>query len=149
MQGELALPAFQMDCRDWLVITPSETGLPDEVAGTPLLAVLSTVVLDADDFRSVSAVLTVGLYDEDEEHGAADSDGWAGDAVDTYLDTYLDSYSDFYAEPGADRRGGARYVVPTPDGQLALLAEFTVTGTADIEINRRIEALMASFRWAG
>ena len=47
MRGELALPAFQMDCRDWLIITPSETGLPDEVAGTPLLAVLSTVVLDA------------------------------------------------------------------------------------------------------
>ncbi len=73
MRGELALPAFQMDCRDWLVITPSETGLPDEVAGTPLLAVLSTVVLDADEFRSVSAVLTVGLLDDDEIVGA-DSD---------------------------------------------------------------------------
>ncbi len=41
-----------------------------------------------------------------------------------------------------------RYVLPTPDGQLALLAEFTVTGRADAEINRRVEALMASFRWA-
>jgi len=38
--------------------------------------------------------------------------------------------------------------LPTPDRQLALLAEFTVTGSVDIEIHRRIEALMASFRWA-
>jgi hypothetical protein len=132
MRGELALPAFQMDCRDWLVITPSETGLPDEVAGTPLLAVLSTVVLDADDFRCVSAVLTVGLLDDDEAVGAEPE--WlgleAGDRAD-------------------DHRGGSvRYVLPTPDRQLALLAEFTVTGSVDIEIYRRIEALMASFRWA-
>ena len=44
--------------------------------------------------------------------------------------------------------GSARYILPTPDGQLALLAEFTVTGSADVEIRARIEALMASFRWA-
>ncbi len=134
MRGELALPAFQMDCRDWLVITPSETGLPDEVAGTPLLAVLSTVVLDADDFRSVSGVLTVGLIDDDDDETfGPDADWLAADALD------LD-----------DERHGtaARYVLPTPDGQLALLAEFTVTGTADAEIHRRIEALMASFCWA-
>ena len=123
MRGELALPAFQMDCRDWLVITPSETGLPDEVAGTPLLAVLSTVVLDAADFRSVSAVLTVGLLD-DEDDGL---DCFAGDD---------------------GPAGATRYVLPTPDGQLALLAEFTVTGRADVEIKRRITALMESFRWA-
>jgi hypothetical protein len=133
MRNELALPAFQMDCRDWLVITPSETGLPDEVAGTPLLAVLSTVVLDADDFRSVSAVLTVGLIDDDDDEAfGADADWLAADALD------LDD----------EHSAAARYVLPTPDGQLALLAEFTVTGTADAEINRRIDALMASFRWA-
>jgi hypothetical protein len=133
MRGELALPAFQMNCRDWLVITPSETGLPDEVAGTPLLAVLSTVVLDADDFRCVSAVLTVGLLDEGDEAAGAEPE-WlgleAGDSADDY------------------RGGSVRYVLPTPDRQLALLAEFTVTGSVDIEIYRRIEALMASFRWA-
>jgi hypothetical protein len=133
MRGELALPAFQMDCRDWLVITPSETGLPDEVAGTPLLAVLSTVVLDADNYRSVSAVLTVGLIDDDEDVFGINADWLAAD------------FGDF-----DDERSGTakRYVLPTPDGQLALLAEFTVTGTADAEINRRIEALMASFSWA-
>src|ERR1700733_14568131 len=113
MRGELALPAFQMDCRDWLVITPSETGLPEEVAGTPLLAVLSTVVLDADDFRSVSAVLTVGLLDDDDPAAGADP------------------YCLAATDDGDHPDGGgsqARYVVPTPDGQLAVLAEFTVTG---------------------
>jgi hypothetical protein len=134
MKNELALPAFQMDCRDWLVITPSESGLPEEVAGTPLLAVLSTVVLDSDDFRSVSAVLTVGLMDDDDDDAfGADGDWLAADALDL-----ID-----------DRHGAtARYVLPAPDGQLALLAEFTVSGMADAEISRRIDALMASFRWA-
>jgi hypothetical protein len=122
-----------MDCRDWLVITPSETGLPDEVAGTPLLAVLSTVVLDAADFRSVSAVLTVGLLDdEDDGH-----DRLSGE---------LHEVDGFAGEDGP--AGATRYVLPTPDGQLALLAEFTVTGRADVEIRRRIAALMESFRWA-
>src|ERR1700748_3025902 len=83
MRGELALPAFQMDCRDWLVITPSETGLPDEVAGTPLLAVLSTVVLDADDVRWVSAVLTVGLLDEEDEVSGIELDGFTVEGLDT------------------------------------------------------------------
>jgi hypothetical protein len=125
-----------MDCRDWLIVTPSETGLPEEVAGTPLLAVLSTVVLDADDFRSVSAVLTVGLLDDEDQRIGADP-------------YYLAAAEEGEDRDGAERSdGSARYVVPTPDGQLAVLAEFTVTGRADSEINKRIDALMASFRWA-
>src|ERR1700744_48473 len=104
MRGELALPAFQMDCRDWLIITPSETGLPEEVAGTPLLAVLSTVVLDADDFRSVSAVLTVGLLDEDDSAAGAEADWLEVDLTDANF----------------ERPSASHYVLPTPDGQLAL-----------------------------
>jgi hypothetical protein len=135
MRGELALPAFQMDCRDWLIITPSETGLPEEIAGTPLLAVLSTVVLDADDFRSVSAVLTVGLIDDDDDV----TGGAHGPSEPLWLS----------ADDDDERHeGSARYILPTPDGRLALLAEFTVTGNADAEINKRISALMDSFRWA-
>jgi hypothetical protein len=94
-----------------------------------LLAVLSTVVLDADDFRSVSALLTVGLIDDDDEPLAL-AGAWIA------------------ADDDDRPAGSARYVLPTPDGQLALLAEFTVTGRADVEINRRIDALMASFCWA-
>jgi hypothetical protein len=39
-----------------------------------------------------------------------------------------------------------RYLVPSPDGRLALLAEFSIDGDG-FEVRRRIEALMASFRW--
>jgi hypothetical protein len=132
MRGELALPAFQMDCRDWLVITPGETGLPDEVAGAPLLAVLSSAVVDVDDFRSVSAVLTLGLLDEDEHrYGPVGRHGIAAEIVD-----------------GEVLEGAVRYLLPAPDGRLALLAEFTTTGKVDAEVQRRIQALMTSFRWA-
>jgi hypothetical protein len=144
MRNELALPAFQMDCRDWLVITPSESGLPDEVAGTPLLAVLSTVVLDSDDFRSVSAVLTVGLLDED-DRALSYENGWTPTAVFDGLDG-ADGFGGVDDPDGGGLAG--RYILPTPDRQLALLAEFTITGTADDEVHRRIDALMASFRWA-
>ena len=62
---DLVLPAFEMDCRDWLVVTPAEAGLPDEIAGSPLLAVLSTVVLGTESFVPASGVLTVGLMDDE------------------------------------------------------------------------------------
>ena len=134
MKNELALPAFQLDCRDWLVITPDQAGLEDEVAGAPLVAVLSTVVLDSDDFRSVSAALTLALmHDDDDAAGASDGDGLAADALALVDDPH-----------GVM----ARYILPAPDGRLALLAEFTFVGAADAEISRRIDALMASFRWA-
>jgi hypothetical protein len=44
--------------------------------------------------------------------------------------------------------GSARYVVPAPDGQLALLAEFSAGQSCDGELMRRFERLMTSFRWA-
>ena len=47
MSWDVVLPAFEMDCRDWLVVTPTTDGLPEEVGGAPLLAVLSTAVFDA------------------------------------------------------------------------------------------------------
>jgi hypothetical protein len=61
--NDLVLPVFAMDCRDWLVTTPGESGLPDEIAGAPLLAVLSTVVVTDGEFRTAGGVLTVGLLD--------------------------------------------------------------------------------------
>jgi hypothetical protein len=39
-----------------------------------------------------------------------------------------------------------RYLAPSPDGRLALLAEFSVDSNS-AEVRRRIEALMSSFRW--
>jgi hypothetical protein len=129
---DLVLPAFAMDCRDWLVVTPSQAGLPDEVAGAPLLAVLSTAVLGEASFRSASAVLTVGLLDSDIPTRAVAGGSVAAELLD-----------------GDEPSDSLRYVLPTPDGQLALLAEFTTPDGADADVVERIESLMASFRWAG
>ncbi|HEV7193271.1 MAG TPA: hypothetical protein VGN35_08705 [Jatrophihabitantaceae bacterium] len=128
---DLVLPAFAMDCRDWLVITPTQAGLPDEVAGAPLLAVLSTVVLGVDSFRSASGVLTVALLDSDLPMRPVAGSPVAAELID--IDAAGDS---------------RRYVLPTPDGQLALVAEFTTPDGADDDVVDRIEGLMASFRWA-
>jgi hypothetical protein len=127
---DLVLPAFEMDCRDWLVATPAEVGLPDEVAGAPLLAVLSTAVLGGDSFRAARGVLSVGLLDEDVVSRPVEG------SVAAELIT---------ADQPAD---SLCYVLPAPEGQLALLAEFTMPDGVDDEVTGRVEALMASFRWA-
>ena len=130
MNGEIALPAFEMDCRDWLVTKPEEYGLGEELAGGPLVAVLSTAVIDDDEMRSVSALLTLGLLDDDPP--AASSAGCVASMI---------------IDPDCDDRT-MRYVLPAPDRQLALLAEFRSNAIPDAESARRITALMASFRWA-
>lgn len=130
MQGDLVLPAFEMNCRDWLVVTPDEAGIPEELAGAPLLAVLSTAVIGTDDLSSASAVLTVGLLDDDAPPALPPVGGCVAAEV---------------IDPDADDRS-VRYLVPSPDGRLALLAEFSVDG-GGAELRERIEALMASFRW--
>jgi hypothetical protein len=128
---DMVLPAFELDCRDWLVATPAEAGLPDEVAGAPLLAVLSTVVLGDDSFRAASGMLSVGLLDEDVPARPVAEGSVAAEMIEA--DTPADSLC---------------YVLPAPEGQLALLAEFSMPDGADEEVVRRVEALMTSFRWA-
>jgi hypothetical protein len=130
---DLVLPAFAMDCRDWLVITPSQAGLPEEVGGAPLLAVLSTAVVGADDLRSASGVLTVGLLDAD-----IPTKPVPGSAVAVEL------VEDDWSRTEASHR----YLLPAPEGQLALVAEFSTPDGTDAEVVERIEALMASFHWA-
>ncbi|PZS14593.1 MAG: hypothetical protein DLM57_14290 [Pseudonocardiales bacterium] len=129
---DLVLPAFEMDCRDWLVLTPAQAGLPDEVAGAPLLAVLSTLVIGDDSLLEASGVLTIGLLEDELPRTRP----MAGDCVAAEL---LDV---------DDAPDSLQYVLATPDGQLALLAEFTTPDGADGEVGRRIELLMKSFRWA-
>ena len=132
MSDDVVLPAFELDCRDWLVATPHDAGLPEEVDGAPLLAVLSTAVFGPEEFRCASAVLTLGLLDDGD--GAAATIGGAPVELVT----------------GDDAT--ACYVAPCPGGDLALLAEFTVdgdpAGVTDRRLRSRIESLMASFRWA-
>jgi hypothetical protein len=130
---DLVLPTFAMDCRDWLVITPEEAGLPDEVGGAPLLAVLSTVLLDGEGFYPASGVLTVGLLDTD----LPPSTPVPGAPVAARL------------VEGEEDSGVRRYVMPAPDRRLAMLAEFTLPDGPLAGLVARVEALMASFRWAG
>ncbi len=64
--ADLVLPAFEMDCRDWMVVSPSEAGVPEDVEGAPVLAVLSTVVIE-DDLHEATGALTVGMIDVGED----------------------------------------------------------------------------------
>lgn len=131
MPNEVVLPSFQMDCRDWLVVTP-DSGIPDEVDGAPVLALLSTAVIAEDKVHSASALFTVGVI---------------GDDVPDAVPTGTDSVAKELIEPDAEL-GSVRFLLPAPQSRLALLAEFSVDGGPDLEVSRRIEALMASFRWA-
>jgi hypothetical protein len=131
--ADLVLPAFEMDCREWMVVSPNEAGLPDDVSGAPLLAVLSTAIIEGDILEATGA-LTVGLIDDDEDLDVRQVA--PGAAAHELLD--IDS------TPGT-----RRYVMPAPGEQkLALLAEFVMArGEAEDELEQRVEALMTSFRW--
>jgi hypothetical protein len=126
----LELPAFELDCRDWLVSTPDDGSVPEEIGGAPVVAILSTVVMGGAEFQPASAVLSVGLLDD-----PVDSRTRRDSPVAELVDVDLVA-------------GSARYVVPTPDSQLALLAEFSSGADRDGELLRRFQRLMTSFRWA-
>ncbi|GAB2484314.1 hypothetical protein [Jatrophihabitans fulvus] len=126
---DLVLPAFEMDCRDWIVVSPTEAGLPEDVAGAPLLAVLSTMVVE-DDIREATGALTVGIIDEELDLRPLVPGAPAHELVDEHTSTST-----------------RRFVMPAPNQQLALLAEFVVADDQAEELGRRVESLMASFRW--
>lgn len=130
--NELTIPSFELDCRDWIVVTPEDAGLPDEVAGSPLLAMLSTVVIGENSFAPASGVLTVGLVD-DETPAARPLIG--SDIAAELIDPDTEEF-------------GMRFVLPTPNGRLALLAEFPMPAGRDPEVVDRVEDLIRSFRWA-
>ena len=127
----IQLPAFELDCRDWLVATPDDGSVPEEIGGAPVVAVLSTVVIGEDDFEPASAVLSIGLLDGPLDAIQLDSASPVAELLD----------ADFVS-------GSARYVVPAPDSQLALLAEFSSGPRGDRELMERFQRLMTSFRWA-
>jgi hypothetical protein len=130
--ADLVLPAFEMDCRDWIVLSPGDAGMPEEIAGSPLLAVLSTVVIE-DDVREATGALTIGLIDGDEDLETREVS--PGAPVHELLD----------AEATPETR---RYVMPSPNGQpLALLAEFVVPDDGERELDKRVSRLMHSFKW--
>ena len=128
----VVLPSFEMDCRDWVVVTPDEAGLPDEVDGTPLLAMLSTVVLGRDSFTPASGLLTLALVDADTPRSRRVP---GGDVAAELVDPDADEF-------------GMRFVLLTPGGQLALLAEFAMPEGRNPQVVERVEDLMRSFKWA-
>ncbi|MCW2522282.1 MAG: hypothetical protein JWO63_617 [Frankiales bacterium] len=129
------LPAFELDCRDWLVATPADGSVPEEIAGAPLVAILSTLLVGsmaAGLFASGSAVFSVGLVDE---------------PVATVRSGRCSPVAELIEFDAV--AGSARYVVPAPHSEIALLVEFACGGAAEPELLRRFHSLMASFRWAG
>ena len=130
---DLVLPSFEMDCRDWLVATPDETGIPEEVDGAPLLAVLSTAVIDADGLLSAPAASSL-------------SASWTTTCQ--AVRTFDDSPAAEIVEAEDTDADVLRFVLPAPSGPLALLAEFTLPEGRDRDVVDRVESLMRSFRWA-
>jgi hypothetical protein len=129
--SELALPAFAMDCREWLVVNPADAG---ELAACPApqLAMLSTVLID-DDLREARGTLSVGLLEDASELDlrAVEPGADAHELLDT-----------------TDEPGSRRYVMPAPGDQgLALLAEFDIGDDVCGQLEQRVERLMGSFRW--
>lgn len=128
--------------------------MPDEIGGAPVVAVLSTVVLGADDFTAASAVLSVGLLDGAVEAVRLDEQSPVAELLELDPDFDHDDLQD--REYGTDSHGqqshfpaaSARYVMPVPDSPLALLAEFSGGESPDQELLDRFERLVTSFRWA-
>src|SRR5690242_18955794 len=106
--------------------------MPEDIAGSPLLAVLSTVVIE-DDLEEAKGALCVGLTECADELESCD------------------------VAPGAPVRelvgtdatpGTRRFVIPAPNGHpLALVAEFVISDRARTALGERIQKLMCSFRW--
>ena len=153
MHTDAVLPAFELDCRDWIVVRPEDIDarrpknlelLVGEDAG-PTLAVLSTAIIDDDRLSSVTGVLSLAMLDAMSPPAVpVEPDGVAEELLDLEGDRRL-----------------TRFVLRAPDSDLAVLAEFRVDGgrTAEDlgrgapadgtgEAAQRVQALMRSFRWA-
>lgn len=137
MTTDLTLPAFALDCRDWLVVSEADGVLLEEIDGGPVLAMLSTAVVVDDELCSASAILSLGLLEDD--FGDADLEppvpGRVG-APDVHV-----IEMDWTA-------GHARFILPWPDGGLAVIADFSSGATPAPDLVERFRDLVMSFRWA-
>jgi hypothetical protein len=130
--ADLVLPAFEMDCRHWIVLSPVDAGMPDDIAGSPLLAVLSTAVIEGDILEARGA-LSVGLME-------------GADELDTRAVAPGTPVREVVGEDATP--GTRRFVIPAPNGHpLALVAEFVISEDSEDELTDRVEHLMGSFRW--
>lgn len=134
MSLDIELPAFALDCREWLVARETDGVLGDEICAGPVLAVLSTVVIENDAFYYATAVISLALLGDDDRNALGN--GVGGFQADLRLsDVDWDT-------------GNARYFAPAPNASVALMAEFSSEPNPPLELTARFHELLASFRWA-
>lgn len=137
MSIDLVLPAFALDCRQWLVANEADGALPGDIADGPVLAILSTAVVTGQSLQSASAVLSLGLMDDDFDVFPAEPATAAGPSV-----------PDVHVLSADWAVGHACFVLPAPDGDLAVIAEFSSAPDPLSDLVERFRDLVASFRWA-
>ena len=156
MSIDLSLPTFALDCREWLVATEADGILPDDIGGVAVLAVLSTGIVAEGDLQSASAVFSLGLLDDEVDEfdrivGAEVVDGFTDTVDDLDItqkhDAATDQGPEVYVHDVDWAAGHARFVVPSPDGSLAVIAEFSSATMPSPELVDRFHRLVESFRW--
>ena len=155
MTVDLNLPAFGLDCREWLVATEAEGLLVEQPDGAPVVAVLSTAVIVGNELVSARAVLSLALLADDDPH---EFDGQ--DDISSQLDTRGENdqapahdavdggTQDICVLDAQWSDGYARFAVPAPGGALAVVAEFSSAPDPSPELIDRFYDLVTSFRWA-
>ncbi len=144
MSIDLSLPTFALDCRDWLVATEGDGILPDDIGGVAVLAVLSTALVDAGELQSASAVFSLGLLDDEPDEFAqivGIEDAARSDASE------LQDAPEVFVHDADWAAGHARFVVPSPDRSLAVIAEFSSSPLPSHDLVERFHRLVDSFRW--
>jgi hypothetical protein len=149
MTVDLNLPAFGLDCREWLVATEAEGLVAEPTDGAPIVAVLSTAVVVGYDLMSARAVLSLALLDGEDPHDSNFSDA---DFVHADLGDDDDQHGvaaqDICVLEAQWSDGYARFAVPAPGGELAIVAEFSSAPNPSAELIDRFYDLVTSFRWA-
>ena len=138
MSIDLSLPAFALDCTDWLVTDESDGVLPEDIDGVPLLAVLSTALVAGDALHSATAVLSLSLMDDGFDELDLGPAPVSDDPGVPDIHVLTTDWAD----------GHARYVLPSPDGDLAIVAEFSSGPDPLPDLVDRFRDLVGSFRWA-
>ena len=144
MSIDLSLPTFALDCRDWLVATEADGILPDDIGGVAVLAVLSTALVDAGELQSASAVFSLGLLDA----APAEFPQLVGLAtVPPGDEAGTPDAPEVFVHDADWAAGHARFVVPSPDRSLAVIAEFSSSPMPSHDLVERFHRLVDSFRW--
>lgn len=133
MSIDLCLPTFALDCQNWLIRSAADGALSEEVDGVPVLAVLSTALIGDSDLESASAIFSLSLMDDTE--------------LDVLAHSTVSDGPQVYVHEMAWNDGHARFVIPTSDNELAVIAEFSSAPAPSPHLVERFHDLVTSFRW--